>query len=217
MPALKVSQKPAVRDNRGTPPHPDPPPKRGEMGFFRLTLPLGGWGRGAFPRIGTQSCYDFWSIPSLETFSNGLPSRIPKEFPYEPRSAQRGGSAFAWEIYPAWETGYRKSVGYAAGRLFTMKKRGTHSTLSEDWPGLKLFERGLFRILGTPYIVCRVRGSSDRVSVVSPILLNPPPALRGIHRRSRASSRPAQWLPAHSTRPRNSGTDDTSQSTTYKE
>ena len=33
-----------------------------------------GWGEGAFPRINAQSCYDFWCVPSFETFSFSLHS-----------------------------------------------------------------------------------------------------------------------------------------------
>ena len=45
-------------------------PEAVERGFFQLPLPLGeGWGEGAFPRIDAQSCYDFWCVPSFETFS----------------------------------------------------------------------------------------------------------------------------------------------------
>ena len=68
-----MSQKPAVRDNRGTPLTLTLSPEAGERGFFRLPLPLGeGWGEGAFPRIDAQSCYDFGRVPSLETFSESL-------------------------------------------------------------------------------------------------------------------------------------------------
>jgi hypothetical protein len=48
-------------------------PEAGERGFFRLPLSLGeGWGEGAFPRMDAQSCYDFWCVPSFETFSERL-------------------------------------------------------------------------------------------------------------------------------------------------
>ena len=45
----------------------------GERGLFPLPLLLGeGWGEDAFPRIDAQSCYEFWCVPSFETFSKGL-------------------------------------------------------------------------------------------------------------------------------------------------
>jgi hypothetical protein len=37
----KVSQKPAVRDNRGTPPHPDPLPRSGGEGILPAPSPSG--------------------------------------------------------------------------------------------------------------------------------------------------------------------------------
>ena len=77
-----MSQKPAVRDNRGTPPHLTLTPEAGERGFFRLPLPLGeGWGEGAFPRIDAQSCYDFWCVPSFETVSFCVPCVSEKGSP----------------------------------------------------------------------------------------------------------------------------------------
>ena len=52
-------------------------PEAGERGLFRLPLPLGeGWGEGAFPRIDAQSCYDFWCVPSFETFSETSPTIV---------------------------------------------------------------------------------------------------------------------------------------------
>ena len=51
-------------------------PEAGERGLFRLTLRLGeSWGEGAFPRVDAQSCYDFWYVPSFETFSQEVPLR----------------------------------------------------------------------------------------------------------------------------------------------
>ena len=65
-------------------------PQAGERGFFRLPLPLGeGWGEGAFLRIDDQSCYDFWCVPSFETFSSNLPFRKRAEATSQPHLGKR--------------------------------------------------------------------------------------------------------------------------------
>ena len=70
----KLSQKPAVRDNRGTPPHPDFLPRSGGEGVPPAPSPSGrGLGEGAFPRIDAQSCYDVLCVPSFETLSETRP------------------------------------------------------------------------------------------------------------------------------------------------
>ena len=86
----KLSQEPAVRDNRGTPPHPAPLPRTRGRGFFRLPFPLAeGWGEGAFPRIDAKSCYDVWCVPSFETVSHARPTgRSPYGSPRNTGSGQ---------------------------------------------------------------------------------------------------------------------------------
>jgi hypothetical protein len=86
----KCLEKPAVRDNRGTPLTLTLAPEAAERGLFRPPLPLGeGWGEGAFPRIDAQSCYLFWCVPSFETLSSNLPFT-------EHRCPRRGSSRMQW-------------------------------------------------------------------------------------------------------------------------
>ncbi len=73
---MKVSQKLAIGDNRGTAPLTlTLSPEAGERGLILLPLPVGpGWGEGAFPHIAALSCYDYPYASSFETVSDARPT-----------------------------------------------------------------------------------------------------------------------------------------------